>query len=211
MFMLSGCGVEYRLKFDDDLISEEIVIQSDSKEHDEELLRIFDRDYYSVITATKKEPYSKNMIDANGHKKLSYSYDYSFYEFNKSRFLKCYDAYTLLDENDIITFSTSNKFNCLVYDYMDLGQVTISISTDHKVVKSNADEVSGKVHKWHIDSSNASNKPIMFSYKKHDVKKSLLDFLKNNKLNIIIIIGCLGVFAFLTALFIIKSKMANRI
>ena len=88
-----------------------------------------------------------------------------------SRFLNCYDAYSITSEGSVITLNTSESFNCLVYDYMEIDNITVSITTDYNVVDNNADVVDGNIYKWHINNSNYSNKPIKFSYDK-SIKKN---------------------------------------
>lgn len=78
---------------------------------------------------------------------------------NSNMFSFCYDAHNVIEEKNYILITTSDKFKC--YDiYKELDNFDITLKTNHKMIKTNADEVSGYIYKWHISKSNADNKPV---------------------------------------------------
>ena len=204
VLLLTGCSVQYDLKFEQDTIKEKIDIKA---EHNSDNQSVFNRDYYAIINASTSNEYNKVLLD-DGYE---FSYDYGFEEFRNSRFLNCYDAYSLNTDNNVITFSTSKQFKCLVYDYMPIDNVVINISTDYEVVDNNADAIEGNVYKWNINNNNFSNKPIKFSYKKKIVKKSLFDLFKNNKDFYVVLLSCICLLVVIALFIIIKNKRVNKI
>ena len=203
MLLFTGCSVEYNLKFEDDVIKENIVI----KDGDPQLAPLFDRDYYAIINAYSSKPYEKKM----SNDEYDLSFDYKFDEFRNSRLLNCYDAYSLNNDNDIITFSTSRQFKCMVYDYMQIDNIVVSISTNYDVVDNNADEIDGNIYKWNINKNNASNKPIKFSYKKVGKKNRLSDFFKSHRKYLIVLLAIFGFLVSFALFIFIRNKRVNKI
>jgi len=161
LIFLTGCSVNYNLKFNKDTIEENITINVENDQEKQNTKYFENRDFYAIIDAKTESQYKKEK-DKNSN--YNFSYEYSLKDFKNSRFTSCYDAYTLTDNDGIISLNTSKKFKCLTYDYNNIDNLTINITTDYKVVETNADEVEGNTYKWNINKNNSENKPIKFSY-----------------------------------------------
>jgi hypothetical protein len=209
IILLTGCSVNYNLVFKDDLIEETITITPENTQEKQNAQQFENRDYYAIIDANNQKKYKKT-IESDGNYIFNYKYDFS--NFKNSRFTSCYDAYTLTNDSGIITLSTSKKFKCTTYDYNEVENITINISTEYKVVENNADEIDGNVYKWHINKNNKDNKPIKFSYNKNKKRKiTLKEFLEQNKISIMIIASALSLFIIITISIYIKHKRVNKI
>ncbi len=206
---MTGCTVNYDLKFNENTIEEKITIIPENEQEKENTRYFENRDFYAIIDANNELPYEQTKKD-NGN--YEFNYDYNFDTFRNSRFTSCYDAYTLTDDDGIITLSTSKKFKCLIYDYNYVDNLNINITTEYKVVENNADEVNGNVYTWHINENNSENKPIKFSYNKNKKRKTTLkEFIEKNITNIIILCGTLVLFILITLSIFIKHKRVNKI
>jgi len=209
LIFLTGCSVNYNLKFNKDTIEENITINVENDQEKQNTKYFENRDFYAIIDAKTESQYKKEK-DKNSN--YNFSYEYSLKDFKNSRFTSCYDAYTLTDNDGIISLNTSKKFKCLTYDYNNIDNLTINITTDYKVVETNADEVEGNTYKWNINKNNSENKPIKFSYNVNKKRRIILsEFLKENKLSIIIALIALSLFVLITISIYIKHKIVNKI
>lgn len=209
LIFLTGCSVNYNLKFNKDTIEENITINVENEQEKQNTKYFENRDFYAIIDAKTESQYRKEK-DKNSN--YNFSYEYSLKDFKNSRFTSCYDAYTLTDDDGIISLNTSKKFKCLTYDYNNIDNLTINITTDYKVVETNADEVEGNTYKWNINKNNSENKPIKFSYNVNKKRRiTLSEFLKENKLSIIIALIALSLFVLITISIYIKHKRVNKI
>lgn len=207
--LLTGCTVNYDLKFNESTIEENITIIPETQEEKENTKYFENRDFYSIIDQKNELMYEKQK---NKDDSYEFKYTYNFENFKNSRFTTCYDAYTLNNDNGIITLSTSKEFRCLTYDYNNVDNIKINITTEYKVVDNNADEVNGNVYTWNINRDNSTNKPIKFSYNKKKKRKlTLKEFIEKNMVNIIIIASTLLLFILITLSIYIKNKRVNKI
>lgn len=209
VLFITGCTVDYDLTFDENSVEEKINIILETTDEKENAIHMDNEEYYAIIEKDKALPYKK-IKDESGN--YNFTYNYSLSDFKKSRFTNCYDAYSLINEQGYVTFSTTKEFKCLVYDYMTIDNVNINIKTDYKVVENNADEIRDNTYIWHINSENSDNKPILFKYNtKQKRKLSFQEWLKNNMQNIIIIAIIFSVFILVSISIFIKHKKVNKI
>ena len=212
LLFFTGCTAEYNLHFSEDTIKEKITIIPETTQEQENTKTLDSREFFAIIDKDRSLPYETNQLDINNHKAYQYSYEYKFSEFKYSDFTRCYDAYTILDENGIISFNTSKEFKCMVYDYKKIDNVVINISTDYKVVSNNADEVNGNIYTWKINNNNKDNKPIKFSYTKN-AKRSLTlkEMFEKYKVVIIAIAASLLALGLIVLIIFIRYKRVNKI
>ena len=212
LLLFTGCTAEYNLNFYEDTVEEKITVIPTTSEEQENTQYLENRDFYAIIDQEKSFLYERKQEKQENFDINEYSYKYKFDEFKQSRFTTCYDAYTLIDENNIVTLSTSKKFNCMIYDYMPIDNLKINITTEYKVIENNADEVNGNTYTWNINNENASNKPIKISYNKKQKRKlTLKEFIEKNKTNLILLAGLLALFIIITLSIMIKHKRVNKI
>lgn len=114
---------------------------------------------------------------------------YKLNKFNESNiFSFCYDAHNVILEEDYILISTDNKFKCYNY-YKELDNFDIILKSNHKLIETNADEVGSYTYTWHIDSTNANNKPIYIKlYKDKYVFNYNNEFLKTMIIVVLLIV-----------------------
>lgn len=212
ILFLTGCTVEYNLHFSSDSIKEQITIIPETNQEQENTKTLEKTEYFAIIDKNRNLPYEVKQNKIGNYTSYTYTYDYGFSEFKQSSFTRCYDAYTILEENNIISLNTSKKFNCMVYNYNKIDNIKINITTDYKVIESNADEINGNVYTWNINNSNYENKSIKFSY---NIKQkriiTLKEFLEQNKLSITIIGVSLILLVLVTISIYIKHKRVNKI
>lgn len=209
LILMTGCTVNYDLKFNEKTIEEKITIIPENETQKENTRYFENRDFYAIIDANNELPYKKEKNKENNYE---FKYEYNFDNFKNSRFTTCYDAYTLTDENNIITFSTSKIFKCMIYDYNEIDNLRINITTDYKVIDNNADEINGNVYTWNINKNNVSNKPIKFSYNKNKKRSmSFKEFIEKNITNFIILGATLLLFILISLSVFIKHKRVNKI
>ena len=212
LLLFTGCTAEYNLKFNEETVEEKITIIPETSEEQENVKSLDDRQYYAIIDKDVSEPYETKKIEINGYRSYEYKYEYRLSEFKKSDFTRCYDAFSLLNEDGKVTFSTSKNFKCMTYDYMKIDTVKINITTDYRVIENNADEVNGNVYTWKITNSNKDNKPIKFSYyTKQKRKLTFNEFFEKYKVLIIIAASVILSIGLITLLIFIRYKRVNRI
>ena len=166
VIFLCGCEAKYNIKISDDRIEEEITITEKNEVldyYDDEDKELFedelnywelDLDYYKKININDK--------DVTGYKYNSY---FNYKEFGTLTALKrCYEKFDFQQE-PTIKIETSNDFLCL-NDYNEFENFELTITTDYKIVNSNADRKDGNKHTWIFNKKNHKNKPIKFEVEK---------------------------------------------
>lgn len=185
LLLLTGCKIEYKINLNNNLDIEEIIniiptTQEDTNEFNEFSLHIpidKEADDYSIFTdkSEKIEYYNfkrKKEI-------LEFSYNYQRKEqkkyLNSTLINSAYEYISIseVDDNTLV-LSTSKEFR-LFDRYESLEEVKVTINTNYKVLKSNADEINRHNYTWIITKDNAYGKGI---YLKIDPTKEDLTFLE---------------------------------
>jgi len=209
ILLLTGCSVEYNLDFQNENLNEKIIVDFGNITN-AEFETIKKAPLYAISNATTQEKYNQSFEDKKGYKGI-YDYNYDLSNFNQSNFLiQCFDASGFVKKDNGYVLSTSTGFNCMVYEYMKIDDITIKLTTNREVIKNNADEIKKDTYIWKINDNNASEKSIYIEF--GEIKeKTWLDILKENKVAIIILSGIIlsGVVATITI--IIISKKNNEI
>lgn len=174
LFLLSGCSVKYELLIEDNDINEKLIISDYKGEIPEQ----------ADIVNFSNHKYNKKQ-DNN---KLIYETKYNIKNLKESDFLKCFNSYNFVEDNNEYVLITDKKFTCLPYQYNDYeviqyDEVELSIKTNHIVLEHNADKVKGNTYSWKINKENIDDASI---YMKLSTKTSA----KNNNLALTIIFGC---------------------
>ena len=117
------------------------------------------------------------------------------------------------NDKDVYTLSTSKIFMCFNDNNPLLDQVNVKIRVNNEVIDSNADSHSGNVYTWNITKENASNKPIIMTYRRDKTINEMIDemFFSDDKIAIIIIVIVVIVAAILFAKAYMKNKKNNQI
>ena len=84
--------------------------------------------------------YRKTFISTDTEKGLNYVCEFDQQDYSAMSLpSRCYQYFNVIEEDDTIIISTSNKNLC--YDYYKwLENITINFTTNHEVLYSNADE-----------------------------------------------------------------------
>ncbi len=226
MLLLSGCEANYSLYIDKDVFNETTTVLANSGElntYDSQtyltMKQKIDLYYKKYVDIVYQNPYYNPYLDdpqkgINYYNKelinngKGYGFKYS-YNFNKENYLNSNIINTFFKNNNSVL--NDNKYTLNVYTfngferYNDLTQVTINITTDLEVKKSNADSVYNNVYTWTITKDDALNKKIYLEL----VNINKLDKKTENKI-IIIIILLIFIVGLLSYAILNKKRLKNN-
>lgn len=197
LFLMTGCSVDYTLKFHDNVISETIDIDATS----------------TNMTDTQIKTMLEDQMDPNEesplyqvkqkNKKITLSQKYTTKTYQNSPLLRqCYTAYNFIEDDHYYDLTTSETFSCNPFDYMYIDILQIKIKTNHKVLLHNADTVIHNTYIWNITKENAENKPIQIRFSKETKPKYL----------VLIIFGISAIISvFIVTVVFVKKKTNNKI
>jgi len=208
---LTGCTAEYNLKFEENKITETVIIKATTEEENNGFRYLEENEVYSIIDQRQQEKYEKEIIKENQNKLGKFTYEYNFGNYKKSRFSSCYDAYTLTQDNGITSLSTSNEFKCMVYNYNKIDSLELNIETEYNVIENNADKVEGKKYTWYINDSNKDNKPIKFKYDTKSLEKKQKSRKTNYKDILLFTVITAAIAITIVLLITIRHKRVNKI
>lgn len=170
LILLSGCTTNYNLKISNDSFEENISVHIDKSEipsytggeveTDDQITPFLNNDY-SALFSDNNAYYEKNRTDFDNYIQVDMNYNYSEEEFSDSNSLKlCFSDYEFTYE-DSYYIHAYGEFYCLYSD-----DINISIETNNKVIKNNADSVNGNVYTWNVNKNNVRNVNIEFEVEK---------------------------------------------
>ena len=103
-----------------------------------------------------------------------------------------------------IVESEKVEFLCKNY-YQEVNSLELNISSEYKIIKSNADIKKDNIHTWNINKTNYKNRPINITIEKNTKYKDNNKAKKNTKMNIQTILTII-IFILLIIVFIIRKK-----
>lgn len=190
IFFLTGCTANYDIEIYNNTVKEKMIfINSDSSSWDSEIQ--YGLTYRDLLLASKDYPYpvfNSTVVDENDTIKLdgveyynnklisdsyklgqSLSYDkFTLSNFNDSSIVKkCYQYFNIIEKEDNIILSTSLENTCF-NTYPSLDSITVNLKTNHKVVNSNADTVSGYHYTWNLTKDSKDDAAISITIKKDE-------------------------------------------
>ena len=200
--LLTGCTATYDINFTESTINDSIKVYTEStivnRATESDIETFSDKignwergyDYY------KRELYTTDEIIG-----YNYTYNFNYEEYDAmSQLRKCYQDFELTYEGNQIKLTTSDEFICATY-YKDVTKLKINITSDYKIISSNADSKNSNIHTWNITRDNYSNKPIEIVISKNEnyteEKESTIDIYQ-----ILIVI----IFFLLILVLIIRKK-----
>lgn len=226
--LLTGCTVDYELDITNELVDENITILDYNEEnwdllldingHDpmsyRESINIYNNDDSNIyVTNDNSKIYDKELIN-EGALGLKFKTNYNINEFNNHTYIgNCYKYFNVKNDEDVYTLSTSKTFMCFGGVHPLLEQVNVKIKVNNEVIDSNADSHSGNVYTWNITKENASNKPIIITYRRDKTINEMIDemFFSDDKIAIAIIVLVVVIVAILFAKAYNKNKKNNQI
>lgn len=205
--LLTGCQSTYDIKFTDNKIEDTIkiytnnsVVQSATTKQTQDFqneLGNWERGYEYY----KRELYATEEITGYQY---TYSFDYQEYD-AMSQLRKCYEDFNFSYENNRVKLTTSNKFLCKTY-YKDIDNLTLTITSDYKIINSNANTKSHNTHTWTINKDNYQNMPIEFEI---DKTQPYTAPKEEKEIDILGILSCI-IFVLLIIVLIVKRKERRR-
>ena len=185
ILLLTGCKVEYNLNLDNNLNLLEDINIIPSNNSDKETINNFSYNIPIDSTADDYDVFEKkmetleyyNINKKNDKLEINYKYDNTKYdEYSNSTLVNMAYEYISIEKVDDreIVLSTAKEFR-LFESYDNIEEVKITIKTNYKVLKSNADEVDNHKYIWKINKENAYGKGI---YLKVDTSIEDLSFLE---------------------------------
>ncbi|MBQ8659624.1 MAG: hypothetical protein IJ475_02150 [Bacilli bacterium] len=187
LFMLCGCSAEVNINLGE-TISEEINITyyeegNVTKEVILDSFRNYIPVYYDVIIPdadpdVKKDGityYKKEVTDLGNGYKISYSHNFNYNKYVKSRsmaggFASPFIGTHSTTENNVI--STGNNGCLYITNYPNLSEVKVNITTDYEVVSTNGFK-NGNTYTW-VFTPYDNNKSIYLEYKKKDKEETTI-------------------------------------
>lgn len=166
-FLMTGCTVQYDLYFGDNVITENIIIKENKVDIDENNLSYLKEKNPNTLINDLDEFYEKKMNETEKDITGALTYNYTYSNFRHANLIKpCYEVIGFAEDETSYSLSTSNSFECLLYEYNPLDSVQINISTNHKVLENNADTVENGIYTWNVNEENVNNKEIYIKFSK---------------------------------------------
>ncbi len=214
MLFVTGCGAKYSIDFTDDSVTESLVLSSvNSQEYD-----AIKNGTFAPVPAFKdsainlEEPVKNEGVEyydlraVDNNVQLKYKFSLSDYE-NSYLGNLCYDYFKVFEEEDSIIFSTNNNFKCF-YDWYDIDNFDVVMTTNHDVLFHNADEVTNDAYIWHVSKNTKDDESIQISFSK-EAKKTVFS---SGRVKLILIVSGIGLLILVLALIIyVRYKKVNSI
>lgn len=212
ILFLTGCSVDYNLKFNNDTIDEEIVtvfegniyktaetMSGDSIYPEEEAV-------YNDISSLRygKDYYKKSIKIGNDTSTVTLKYTYNYDNLEESYLAhNCFEKALFLNEKDSYFIKLSGIFTCASNN-----RINFKITTDKEVITHNAEKVDGNTYIWTLGNDVDSNE-ILFQMSKVKENNTNDTKVKTSTISILRIIVLLILIGAGIAVFLIKKKM-NR-
>ena len=182
VFLLTGCDIEYDLTIDSDTFDESINMAfSKSDTNYDDVIIYRDNKTPISLDSDEKNFYNTSVTDDGNNYNLKYNYKHNISSFKNSYFLNnCYPNSMIVDNGKSISFSSGEKFSCFSGDDgLQADSIIINITTDMKVLKNNADEVTDNTYTWRLDMYNYFNKTVEFELEKNNTFEEVVEDIKN--------------------------------
>ena len=211
IFILTGCGVEYKINISNDTVEESIDINlliDKNKSSNEVEIDLNSSDYINslkqedinAIVDSETAIYDKKITNDGNMYNISLNYKYNNGSYAKSRVVnECFENHEVNYNGNKVYIHLYGTFYCFKDE-----DVNIIVNSENKVVKSNG-EKNGNSYKWVINSNN---------YKNVDIELETTDKVEKKHSSLIvvlIVLGVLGAFVAFYVMKIVKSQDVNDI
>lgn len=206
---LCGCNVKYNIEFKDDKVYEKFSIGLNNVTEENSIKYFNTNTLYAKINPDM-EPFKKDVLTKNDKTYFNYSYVYNIEDYKNSMALSsCFKGYNVLKEKNYYLITTSEGLKCMTSDYSTIiNNLDIVIETNHKLIDTNADEISNNKYIWHVDKNNYMTKSIMLKVYQ---KKYVFNYKGEYTNNIIIISFIIFVVLCGTMYIAVKRRKSNKI
>ena len=211
--LLTGCDIEYNLDLDKQLKLQENINVIATTGEDISKIKEFDLNIPINKNDDDFSAYEKKLDNVNYYnlkktnEKLSFSYLFEQEEYMQNTLVNgAYEYVSIAQVEDEIVLSSSQ--GCLLFQmYDNLENLKVTITSNYKLVKTNADEVERHKYTWYINRENAEKVGI---YLKLDTTKEDLNWIERlqyfNIFTVSIILFIVGLLVYK----ILKKKDAKR-
>lgn len=175
LLFLTGCTAEYRVNITKKSIDDNIFIYDSIDRINEYNQKTAAQEFASFESDLTN--FDKTFVNTD-RRKIGYQYktitDSNHYH-EESLARKCYDGLFIEKKKKEIKIYTTNEMNCFE-NYPDLENVSIYLTSEYKVLETNADEVNNDTYIWHINRENFRNKPLKITLQ-NDTMKSIVPII----------------------------------
>ncbi len=180
VLFLTGCSVDYKLNIDKGLnFNESVQLKASTVQEKERIIdynQFLPIDYYADDYSVYEEKisgveyYDSKKLD--GDTVLQFKYPYDIEKFNNNILaLNCYQYVTAMNSNNTLILSTSKKFLC--FDKFDeLEDVTVTVTSRYKLIKTNADSSDNYTYVWKITKDNYKDRSLYLELDATDRKET---------------------------------------
>ena len=206
IFILTGCGVDYKINISDNNVEENIdinILVNKNKNNNEvevsydslDFINSLKNDDISAISDSETAIYNKKITNDGNLYNISLDYKYNNGTYAKSRVVnECFENHEVNFTGNKVYIHLYGAFYCFNDE-----DINITINSENKVIKSNG-EKSGNSYKWVINSKN---------YKNVDIELETSDEVKKDHVSLIILFVFIGVIAVSIGFFVMKF-MGNQ-
>lgn len=210
ILFITGCNSKYTLTISDKGLEENIdltipksYIKEQTEEEknadiapDDQITPFIENDQYPLY-GNNLNTYTKKVSETDDSINVNLNYFYKPSEFSNSNTLKkCFDNYGYSYQNGYY-LKASGKFYCLYSD-----KIEINIKTKNKVIKHNADKVSGNVYTWYINEENKDSVDIEIKTSKREVLLTVVPY---------VVIVAIAIMVIMIFIFFKNKRQANEI
>jgi len=174
ILLLTGCSSEYNLRFENQMITEEIIgyipsnydqedisLDSGVPEPDNEYEFIFN-DNLTPFINDKGVVYNKIVDEQGDYTKITWKYSFLHEEFqNSSAFNLCFEDASIIANDEKYDLTFSGMFSCLYGE-----ELKINITTPNKVLSHNAHSQKGNTYTWIVNDENVKDLVIQMEISK---------------------------------------------
>lgn len=189
IFLITGCQADYNIVIDENTVKEELsayetnmskwnVIQGNNiltyqqyqQNYKDAPVGIYydDQNVDNEIGFNENRQYYKiDLLNENSKKGLIFNANFNVNKYNDSYIARnCYKHINVLSQGNEISISTSNELTCM--NYIDgLEKVVINITTNYKVIDTNATNIKDNTYSWVITKNNYTNSSIYLKLTKN--------------------------------------------
>lgn len=234
LFLVTGCSATYDIEIYNNTVKEDLeYIDSIPSNWDKEAQ--YGLTYRELVVDSSNYPYpvfDSTVVDENDTIKIEGVEYYdntlisdsnrlgqklSYHQFTLDNFYdssivkKCYQYFSVLEEDNHIILSTSLENTCFD-SYPSLDFITVNLKTNHKVVSNNADIVDGYHYTWNISRTEKDDAAILITLEKNEYIFNYENEFAKKVIYIAIIVGIILVVSSLIYIYFKnKRKRLNEI
>lgn len=168
---ITACNAQYNLELNDNKIKENLYINTVNESLTESQIIEF---YSTALNTRNNVQYNFDYQIKNNNIILKYNQEYDVHGYQNSLIgNSCFEHFKILEENEKYYITAQGSFRCFTYEYIDLETLEIIMTSNHKVLENNADEIKGDKYIWHINKNYPEKKMILFVTENRPTKNNI--------------------------------------